>query len=75
MLRDKKRKDASIKLRSKTGLFVTEKDGIIFEIEMFWGEMFSLKEKANLNEKKVMGDGRMKYGCEHISMTERLKIR
>ena len=40
MLRGKQRKDASIKLRSETGQFVTEEVGIVFEIERFWGEIF-----------------------------------
>ena len=57
-------------LRSETGLFVTDEDGIIFEIERFCGDMFSLKGNANLNKKKMMVDGGMKYGGEHISMTE-----
>ena len=61
MLRGKQRKDASIKLRSETGLFVTEEDGIIFEVERFWGEMFCLKGNANLNIRKMMVDGGMKY--------------
>ena len=30
MLRGKQRKNASIKLRSETGLFITEEDGVIF---------------------------------------------
>ena len=49
MLRGKQRKDASIKLRSETGLFITEEDGIIFEVERFWGEMFCLNGNTNLN--------------------------
>ena len=61
MLRGKQRKDASIKLRSETGLFVTEEDGIIFEVERFWGELFCLKGNANLNIRKMMVDGGMKY--------------
>ena len=32
--------------------------------------MFCLRGKANLNKKKVMVDGGMRYGGEHISMTE-----
>ena len=63
MLRGKQRK---IKLRSETGLFVTEEDGIVFEVERFWGEMFCLKGNANLNIRKMMVDGGMKYGGEHI---------
>ena len=70
MLRGKQRKDVSIKLRSENGLFITEEDGIIFEGERFWGEMFCLNGNANLNIVKVMVDGGMKYGGEHISMTE-----
>ena len=70
MLRGKQRTDGSIKLRSETGLFITEKDGIIFEVERLCGEMFCLKGNANLNIRKVMNDGGMKYGGEHISMTE-----
>ena len=33
---------------------------------MFWGEMFCLKGNANLNIRKIMVDGGMKYGGEHI---------
>ena len=56
MLRGKQRKDASLKLRSETGLFVIEEDGIVFEIEMFWEEMLCLKRNVNLNKKNVMVD-------------------
>ena len=41
MLRGKQSKDASFKHRSETGLFITEEDGIIFEVERFWVEHVS----------------------------------
>ena len=34
MLRGKQRKDASIKLRSETGLFVTEEGGIVIFVRL-----------------------------------------
>ena len=70
MLRGKQRKVASIKLRSETGLFITEENDVLFEVQRFWGDMFCLNENANLNIGNVMVDGGMKYGGEHISMTE-----
>ena len=59
-----------MKLRSETGLFVTYEDGIVFENKRSLGDIFFLKGKANLNKKEVMVYGGMKYGGEHISMTE-----
>ena len=70
MLRGKQMKNASIKLISETGLFIMAEDGLIFEVERFWGEMFCLNGNANLNIGKLMVDGGRKYGGEHISMTE-----
>ena len=70
MLRGKQRKDASITLRSETGLFVTEVDGIIFEVDRLWGEMICLKGNVNLNIRKMMVDGGIKYRGENISMTK-----
>ena len=59
-----------MKLRSETCLFITEEDGIIFEVKRFWGEMLCLNGNAYLNIGKVIVDSGMKYGGEHISMTE-----
>ena len=56
-----------MRLRS---LFVTEEDGIIFVVERFWGYMVCLKGNANLNIRKVMVGGGMKYGGKHISRIE-----
>ena len=54
MVRGKQRKDVSIKPRSDTGLFITEGDDIMFEVERFWGYMFCLNGYANVNMEKVM---------------------
>ena len=55
--------------------YMTEKDKEYYfkekeEAKEIVREMFCLKENANLNVRKVMVYGGMKYGGEHISMTE-----
>ena len=48
MFRGKQIKDESRRL-SERGMLVTDEDGIVLEIGMFWVDRFYLKGNANLN--------------------------
>ena len=38
----------------ENGLFITNEDGIVFEVERFWGKLFGMKGNASLNIRRLM---------------------